>query len=67
MIYLLWFLQTCLQYATSWSVLISFDFYNRQIDSKCEKIVRRWNTFEESIEIAVFKNDSCERISLFLW
>ena len=60
MIYLLWFLQTCLQYATSWSVLISFDFYNRQMDSKCEKIVRRWNTLEESIEIAVFKK-------WFLW
>ena len=60
MIYLLWFVKTCLQYAASWSVLIFLDFYNRQIDSKCEKIVRRWSTFEESIEIAVFKK-------WFLW
>ena len=36
------------------------DIYNRHIDSKCEKIVRRWSTLEESIEIAVFKK-------WFLW
>ena len=31
------------------------DIYNRHIDSKCEKIVGRCSTLEESIEIAVFK------------